>query len=416
MSKAARLRLSYDIPTRHEQDFVLYQLEKLYSVVNWSCKGWDTRERFNQVLYSLDRTSSPGYPYLKTSPTIGGWLFRDQLEPDPSRAELLWRMVQDVIRGSFEHYYKVFIKQEPHLMRKALEKRWRLIIAASLPVQVLNHMIFRDFQSKTLETTGHHPSAYGLVYGAGGWKRFRDYLKQSKMNWCLDKSGWDVNSPGWVYDVCYELTKRLCVDYDSRLDPVLDWLKRDGYYESRLIFSDGRVVKQNFSGFMKSGQVLTIDFNSIAQLALHVLACLRSKQPLLSIKATGDDTIQKKALNPEAYLYQLEKAGCVVKETVETYQFMGMELTERGPHPLYLGKHLCNLLYQKEENLMQTIDSYLLNYANIGEAFEFYSRLAAILGVTHRSKEYYQFMVNSPMALDVRWSTPGFRDPVSSLA
>lgn len=364
----------------------------------------------------LDRTSSPGYPLTNQAPTIGDWLFRGELEPDPIRAEMLWRMVNDVISGDFEHIYKVFVKQEPHKLKKCQEKRWRLIIAASLPVQVLNHMIFSDFQDQILKLTGAHPSAYGLVYGAGGWKRFRDYLERNSMNWCLDKSGWDINSPGWVYEVSYELIKRLCVDMTPSVSKVIDWLHNDGFKESKLLFACGRIVQQMFAGFMKSGQVLTIDLNSIAQVALHLLACLRSRQTIKPLKATGDDTIQKKADSPESYLEQLELAGCLVKESMTGYQFMGFDLTSRGPYPMYLGKHVTNLLYQKDENLQQTLDSYLLNYANILEAYTFYAKVAQNLGVPVRSRAYYLFMVNNAMATDVRWGNPGFSDPVDNLS
>ncbi|APG75800.1 hypothetical protein 2 [Hubei sobemo-like virus 40] len=352
---------------------------------------------------------------MTQAPTIGEWLFKGELEPDPTRKELLWLMVTDVIEGNYEHLFRVFVKHEPHTERKALAKRWRLIIASSLPVQIVWQMVFGNIEDALLQQTGRTPSAYGLVYGAGGWKRFRDMLVQRKVNLCVDKSGWDMNSPGWVYELCLELRKRLCTDLTPAAERVMDMLYRDAYQSSKLIFGDGTILEQQFSGFMKSGLFVTISDNSFSQYFLHVLACLRLRIPLGTFYATGDDTIQSLPPNVEEYLDHLEYAGCEVKEYMNGYQFMGFELKDYGPHPIYLGKHFWNLLHQEDENLEQTIDSYLLNYCKVDEAFDYLRALSIELGYAPRSKQWYRFLMDNPLALEGNWTRPGFVDPASRL-
>lgn len=372
-------------------------------------KEWKTERRFDGVLAQLDRSSSPGWPLMREAPTIGKWLYKGGLFPDPNQRSKLWKMVQDVFAGTYEHVFKVFIKVEPHTQKKVEEGRWRLILMSSLPYQIAWHMTVGHLEASFLQTY-HSPLAHSLVYFGGGWKTFKRYVSQHNMNWCCDKSGWDWNSPGWVYDACLELRKRLTCNRSPEWESLLTRLYSDAYGRSRVYLPDGTLLEQLKPGLMKSGLVVTITDNGISQVALHLLASYRQGLYPERILATGDDTIQAAPKNEKEYVEQLQRAGCVVKEYGIGDDFMGFSITRDGFYPKYLGKHLMSLRLQKEEFLRDALDGYMRIYACNPEMVEFFQELAGLLGVRLLSPKYYLYFANNPDAFEAWMCRAAFRD------
>lgn len=346
---------------------------------------------------TLDRQSSPGWPYMRQATTIDGWLFKGGLYPDPIRAEELWVDVKRVLAGDYQHVWRVFLKCEPHAPKKVRENRWRMIIQSSLSVQVAVKMATAHLQEAVLRTTGSHPSAYGEVWYGGGWRRFRDVLVRLGMVWCVDKSAWDWNSPGWIYAIIRRLDSRLTQNPSDEWERFLDWAYRDTYENSVVMVGDG-LYKQLRPGLMKSGSYWTIDHNSKAQVVLDRAACFTLRRPCGPIKATGDDTTQRK--QDAEYLRVLQSYGCVVKEVVEDYEFMGNRFTPDGPSPLYGAKHLANVVRVADEDLPNVLDSYCRVYAANDLYFGLFRGIATRLGVPLKSRGYYRWFLNNPEAME----------------
>lgn len=389
-------------------------MERDYSVIRTKLPvDWNSRGNFNRVLLRLDRQSSPGWPLCREASSIGSWLFSDQLEPLPHRADFLWHQVQDVFAGKYDHCYKAFIKAEVHTLRKRDEGRWRIIMASSLPVQVAWHMAVGHLERALVRTCGRQPSSYAQVYTAGGWKRFLHRVRQKRMYWCIDKRGWDWNSPGWVYLVCRELRKRLTTHSTIEWEGVVDNLYRDAYENSRVVLSDGRLLQQLEPGLMKSGLVVTISDNSFAQVALHRAVEFEMKLPPSPIEATGDDTIQRKSPRTGEYLSRLQAFGCVVKEALDGVQFMGFSISDEGMSPMYLGKHLASIVLQKDDFLAETLEAYAGLYVHRPEFFKFWVDLASRLDVSLPSRQYFEYMAdNSDAHEQFSHQRPWFADRV----
>lgn len=335
--------------------------------------------------------------------------------PDPNRANLLWQMVLDVFAGRYQHVFKVFIKREPHTKAKASEGRWRMIMASSLPVQVAWHMTIGHQENKFLKTY-KNPLMHSLVYFGGGWKLFNRFSQQHGLEWCADKSGWDWNSPHWVYKLCKELRLRLENNATDEWVRVLDLLYSDSYEQSKVILSTGTVLQQEDPGLMKSGTVPTISDNGIAQVALHVLAERRLRAKPTMLVATGDDTFQQKPADPESYVYTLQRAGCIVKEYGEGRDFMGFEISSNGIRPKYLTKHLINLKMQRREFLAETLEGYLRIYAHCREHFDFFRNIAKRMGISVPSRQYFHYFMDNPEALEPYYvQRPSFADRVVSV-
>nr|UOO01011.1 RNA-dependent RNA polymerase [Pine Lake virus] len=355
---------------------------------------WDSRERFEALLFHLDYSSSPGYPYLKEAPTIGQWLGADGVGNfNAQRVEKLWFDVQRVLAGDYTHLFRVFIKDEPHKIAKAQTNRWRMIVASSLPVQMVWRMLFHEQNAALNEQSSRIPSKHGFVQCYGGWMSFLSDLKSKGIKYSRDISGWDVGAPGYIFKIIGKFRQRWPGVTESWIR-VQEMMYKDAYENSYLIFSNGVVVRQTFAGFMKSGLFNTISDNSLSMVGIHVLACLRSGMAFGYIVATGDDVAQSDIT--EAYLSELTKLGCRVKEVLPRIEFMGNCYSTGKPEPIYTAKHLANLL-MKTCDLDQLFDAYCRLYGE-SELFPAWAQLASGMGVQIRSRAYYQFWYSNPWA------------------
>lgn len=355
---------------------------------------WACRSRFEKLLLYLDNSSSPGYPYLREKPTIGEWLGADGIGGfNPIQVERLWYDVQQVLSGGYEHLFRVFVKDEAHKTAKAEANRWRLIVASSLPVQMVWRMLFHEQNQALNECASEIPSKHGFVHCYGGWRQFLAEAKSQGMKYSRDISGWDVGAPGYIFRIVGKLRQRWKGVTASWIT-VQELMYHDAYENSKLIFSNGIVVQQQFPGFMKSGLFNTITDNSISMVGIHALACIRASIPIGNISATGDDVIQSTL--SESYLDELGKLGCRVKEVLYHIEFMGVNYSTGKPEPMYMQKHLYNVCV-KMSVIEELLDSYCRLYAE-SEHFPFWAQLAEDLGVSVRSQRYYQFWYSSPMA------------------
>ncbi|APG75890.1 hypothetical protein 2 [Wuchan romanomermis nematode virus 3] len=336
---------------------------------------------------------------MREAPTIGKWLKWELDHPDPIQACRLWIMVQQVFAGTYDHYFRVFVKDEPHKIAKAREGRWRLIIASSLPVQVAWNMAFRAMNDLLIKKVYRTPALQGLILCYGGWKRFLAYAQTNNWTMSKDMSGWDVNAPGWVFDADLELRTRLCSNPSASWIRLVRMLYDDAFRDAKLLFSNGLVYQQQFSGFMKSGVYNTISTNSNCMFFLHVIASRRARIPLRPIGAVGDDTIQSPF--PDAYIDHLQSLGCVVKEQNVGLEFIGTDFRSGEPRPMYFDKHLVSIC--NTEDVPSTLDSFCRLYAHEPDKLAFWLELGRQLGVSLRSSAYYQFWYDSPWARMLEW-------------
>lgn len=357
-------------------------------------EDWNTYGYFRKCLDGLDNTSSPGYPYLKEAPTIGKWLGADGMgNYNEQQIARLWYDVQAVMAGTYDHIFRAFVKDEPHKMKKAISKKWRLIIASALPVQMVWRMLFKH-QNDALNAHPYDcPSKHGLIFCYGGWRRFLAYVKTNNLIFSRDISGWDINAPGWVLRLVGEWRSRW-PGITSEWIRVKDIVYKDAYENSKILFSNGIIVQQLFPGFMKSGCFNTISDNSASMVAMHNVACLRSGQKFGKFAATGDDVMQ--SIISDEYLSCLEQLGCRVKEVLNHIEFMGTDYQKGYPEPMYFQKHLVNFMCKPglEE---EVLDAYCRLYA-YSDKFAFWKLVAEKIGVKTRTSAYYKFWYSSPLA------------------
>lgn len=381
------------MPSGEARERALHILEEEYEKARWVLKeDFDTKEAFYRAVQRIDRSSSPGYPYMRESPTNGEWLGFDGAWYDEYKLEVLWFDCQKVLRGEWELILRAFVKAEPHKKSKAEANRWRLILASPLCVQVVWHMMFDYGNDKEIEKAYWIPSQQGMVLVNGGWKQFYKLWTGLGYDCGLDKSAWDWTVPGWMFEDDLELRHRL--GRGNRMGEwrtICDRLYNEMFVRPLVVLSNGTLWRQLYPGVMKSGCVNTISTNSHCQAILHLHACFVQGVQWWPLPACcGDDTLQR--LSQASDITAYSRYGPVVKSASEGLEFMGHEFLVTGPVPLYSGKHVCNLFYQDSGNIGQYLESMARMYAHSPNQW-FWYWVAAVLGLETAlcSPEYYRY-------------------------
>lgn len=388
-----------DQPTEEEEQVILAALEHYYEPVKTGSYAWSTYENFMRVVRSLDYTSTPGVPFMRTAPTIGDWLGFDGVTYRTDRLEELWYRVQDLINSDLDSsVWRCFIKMEPHKVSKKETKRWRLIMAAPLDLQVYWQMVFAFQNEVEINQAPNIPSQHGMVIPYGQWKYYYSQWKSQGLTFGSDKTAWDWTCPYWAIRLDLELRKRLS-DNGNDWREAADKLYANAFVKCKIMLSNGTIYQQEVPGVMKSGCVNTISINGRCQAMLHVLYSLRKNIPIEPmLKSVGDDTLQAEQHAEDIELYST--FGVKIKTVTEGYEFVGREWNDEGPKPMYTGKHLFNLLHCKDENLQSTLDSYLREYVNTTHEYNLFWYVAQELGesVYLKSRRYYKLWLDNPIA------------------
>jgi len=367
------------IPSDDEKASILYHMELAYDQSRWRLSDdFDSRGAFDKALRRVDMTSSPGWPYCKEKPTNGEWLRHDGISCCPVQLGRLWYDTQLVLAGKYDNYLKTFVKSEPHKKSKVEEGRWRLIMAAALPVQMAWHMLFDEHNDVEIRKAYYIPSQQGMKLPGGHWKLYRDQWLSSGYNCGLDKSAWDWTAPYWALQLDLEFRYRM-----GRGRRMADWrsiaetLYHQMFNNPTIILSDGALWRQTVPGIMKSGCVTTISTNSHMQVMLHLLACWTQGVSIYPFPvACGDDTLQTLAQSGDVSAYT--KYGVVVKQASEGLEFVGHDFLETGPWPVCMDKHVKKLTYVSDEILPQYLDSMARMYVHT-PYYEIWETLAAEL-------------------------------------
>lgn len=402
MEASKEIRKTYVQPNRSEYSYVLNAMEDIYAPLRVS-EGEDhfTYAHFMRVLRMLDKTSSPGYPWMLDGSTIALYLGGTyEWEWWPERVEKLWWWVRSSIECGFNEeitFFRVFTKQEAHKRSKVESGRWRLIFAAPLHFQVVGQMLYSDLNDLECSMWGELPSVHGFYPVHGNWKWKKRKWDSEGYNTSMDKSGWDINAPGWVFEVSSDLRERLQEGASETWLRLHRQMSAIAYSRSRLVFGDGSAFIQTTDGIMKSGLVNTISDNSRAQVALHILACKRAGRDYEPLpEACGDDTLSPDF--DDDYLEKVQQGGCLVKEcSMQVDQkFVGTIFRHTGPVPEKVEKHLATYQFMREEVVAEALDSYCHIYAH-SEYLSLWRRLLMRRDVSRlRSVAYYRSVYDEP--------------------
>lgn len=351
-----------------------------------SCDEWFESE-FPKAMKEIDMDSSPGLCQFSVLGSTNADVFRyNEGKCDPDRVAMVkmavWVRMQKLLDQSVTEWKEsddinVFVKPEPHKMKKMEEGRFRLISAVSLIDTMIDRILFGWLQRRALMVVGETPCLCGWSPMHGGWRYIYERYR-GKATLCLDKSSWDWTVQPYLVSLWYEFVSELAVG-------ASDWWRSlalarfDALFRSATFqFKDGTRVAQNSPGIMKSGCFLTLILNSVGQSMVHYLAMIRLglnplyRQPV----CVGDDTVQVSFDGLEQYIREVDKTGAKVKgfKVRNWVEFCGFAFAAGTCTPAYWDKHLFKLQYA---DLRDCLVSYQMIYVNEPVMFGLLRELAA---------------------------------------
>lgn len=189
----------------------------------------------------------------------------------------------------------------------------------------------------------------------------------------VDKTCWDWTMPAWVIRGYVDVKKAQCVDWTPEYEWVV-WRRLWFVLGPGTVFnmSDGVCWRQTYWGQMKSGWLLTLSMNSIAQHLQHVLAWGRGGLMGTPSRmwAMGDDTLARFSGDDDEldkYERALATTGCLMKKILRRREFAGFEFISKPggvvARPLYPDKHQFVLKYLDPRYEQDILMSYSLLYA-----------------------------------------------------
>lgn len=347
-----------DGPVGFERQLVMDNVVAAYEAAAWTIPDdFMTCAHYERSLLKLDWTSSPGYPYLMRNPTNGDLFGVVNGVPDQAKKMHVWDIIQQRLKDRDCDPIRLFIKPEPHKLKKLENGKYRLISSVSVIDQLIDHMLFDMMNDKLCEEWPFVPSKIGWSQALGGWRS----MPYGKGWLALDRSAWDWTVQIWLIEMALEVRMRLCRNLTEEWKELATWRYKMLFLHPEFITSGGTVLKQVNPGVMKSGCLNTISDNSIMQSIVHERVCMELGIDPGILLSMGDDTLQEEPENLKGYL-DLMSQFCNIKDPVKEVEFAGMRFYGRRVEPMYKGKHAFVLLHVDPEILPQLANSYALLY------------------------------------------------------
>ncbi|QJZ28415.1 hypothetical protein 1 [Forsythia suspensa luteo-like virus] len=284
---------------------------------------------------------------------------------------------------------KIFIKGDPTKVAKLDENMPRMIAGMPLDVTVKHAAIFLDASDSVCRNWKKTPVKYSFSPAKPGHLEHMFEIFAGKV-WGADKKTWDYNYYKFIATICAYVLQLLANKPAEWSEEQFQEYLREIVLATDQVFghkkyrcSSGTVFEMAVDGIMPSGWFATILYNSIAQLVIHVLICMRAGMSdddivALPFVAGGDDTLQEPVpCGVDKYIELGAELG--VKMTIDQYnsiteaEFFSTDLRKGPKGPIFFPrrwtKHIEHLLRVKEEHLLDALSSHMENYRHHPEKF-----------------------------------------------
>lgn len=358
-------RLRYDLkdrPMRQEdRNLLIQQMLEIYRPVAYELPD-DFLEytHFVRCVNRLNWNSSPGYEYSAMGYTTNRALF-DVVDGEPSkiRMEAVYQQCMDLIRERKSNLIKVFIKPEPHTVKKIVQERYRLIYAVDIRDTLIDSMLFGEQNRLMVENHYRLPTAIGWTPLGGGWKQ----IPQVNVT-ATDVSAWDQCTQWWLLELLRDVRIGLCHNPNQLFKDLVHFRYEQLFICPRMVFSNGTVLQQDFPGIQKSGSFNTITDNSMGMDAVYLRVLIDLSKRGVNIppgprKFMGDDGLMSRM--PKDF-YELFGTYLNLKHVEPRAEFAGMVFNGEKVEPCYTAKHAFNLLHLNPKYDEEVVASYTLLY------------------------------------------------------
>nr|UHS71988.1 MAG: hypothetical protein 1 [Luteoviridae sp.] len=298
---------------------------------------------------------------------------------------------------------KVFLKGEPTKKKKLDRGMPRCICGLPVDVTVKHASVFRRLTIQLVKVWKQTPVKYAFAPANPGHIEHLASVLPGQV-WESDKSNWDYAMLQWIADVTRDVVKLLALrhpdwteeqhkKYLQDVEQCFDQVFKHAKYRT----SDGHLFTTKDTGIMKSGWFMTIAANSIAQVVVHVMTCIRLGMTddeilALAIVAGGDDVNQEPVpAGRDAYIAQAADLGVEMeiheRESLFHSEYFSSDL-RMGPdgptfHPKRWTKHIEHLKTVKLEFLGDALCSHMENYRHEPAKFRLLENMYHELRTSH---------------------------------
>jgi len=406
--------------TKSERDIVSFAVSKLVAANRFEAPiGYRTKENLVEIINSslVKDSKSPGYPY--------------QADGMPLNSAVLARFgvagFADIAMQCWGNTYqnRVMIKGEPTKRAKLDAGMARIIAAQPLHKMVKDQAIFRNMQVTAVENWQESPMKYAFNPSTPGHIEHLVSVFKGLSVFESDKTNWDYMFSEEAFTLCRDIILELPVQPAGMADEEFDQYKVDMknaidevIYDGVYRCDDGRCFKSVYPGIMKSGWVLTIWVNSLAQIVVDTMIKVRMGltveqicSPAYKIIAGGDDVLQTfpEGFDVELYREVASTFGFGLTEFVKHDSLNGAEFFSNTLYkksgvwqykPVRFTKHIAHMVTVKKEDLAGCLASHMSNYCWDYEHFKFFERMYVDMRSTYpdlfplkflKSQRYLQF-------------------------
>lgn len=319
--------------------------------------------------------ADPGVPWKFLGSTKEKLLERHSdlvIEAVINRISLLWNTPEaelrvlgpaERVKRGFCDPVRVFVKNEPHSVKKISEGRYRLVASVSIVDEIVEKLVFYKQLKKEIEVWPTIPSkaGMGIALDEDAALLLGPYLGKLKEMFSCDVSGWDWTCQKWDFE---EATQSFLANISNRSEGF-DRVARnriDCLMTKVLATSDGNLYclgngNRFLKGIQASGTPTTSGLNSRARCLLAYYAGSRDV-----FIAMGDDFVGDSFGTEEEMVQEYAKLGRKLTNVVigdpDKVEFCSNLVYSDRFVPLNIGKMLYNLLDATpgdDERFMQLI-------------------------------------------------------------
>ena len=337
---------------------------------------------YDSTLLEVDMDSSPGFPYLLEHSTNKA-LFDDRANYVKNLVKQRLSKLKSVNYEDLVKYtpyekvkeglcdpIKIFVKREPHKLKKISERKFRLIWSISVVDSLVERMLYARQNKAEIRNWSEIPSKPGIGFEDSQAALLYDAIQSVRESIPLvdsDVSAWDMSVPYWLLLMDLERRRLLNGEKIGSLWHRVARARMECLAHSLVVTTSGRVFSQSVKGIQKSGTYITGSGNS----AMRVM--LATSLGSDYIVAMGDDAVEHAF---EGLHAKYKEVGLPLKETHvvdDSFEFCSHKFEKRDgrviARPLNLAKSVTNLLLYKNDDKDVRWMGFKYEMRNVGGDF-----------------------------------------------
>lgn len=269
---------------------------------------------------------------------------------------------KDLVERGLCDAFKIFVKGDPHKIKKLVEGRVRLIFSASLVDNTIARLLCSLQNNTEINNWESISSKPGMGLNDSGLSTLTQNVSDMALEGPIaesDVKGWDWSVQEW--ELMADLRRR--IDLNGGVGTVWERVARAHYYcmaRKVMVLSDGTMYQQTKPGIMPSGWYNTSSTNSFMRALDHgIIAHQTTPRVVPGIVCMGDDALERFVPNAqEKYLALGKTVDMYALIPKERFEFCSTYFENGVGYPVNCDKQLIGILCSKPVNYKQCCERF----------------------------------------------------------